>query len=76
MLKTLRNTEIKLEDGEKIDLKDFFSIYYPELTSFASRYIANLNVCEDINISHLPARLYLLELVLGYQTWVQKLIGY
>ena len=48
MLKTLRNTEIKLGDGEKIELKDFFSVYYPELTSFASKYIANLNVCEDI----------------------------
>lgn len=48
MLKTLRNTEIKLGDGEKIDLKNFFSIYYPELTSFASRFIANLTVCEDI----------------------------
>jgi RNA polymerase sigma-70 factor (family 1) len=48
MPNTLRNTEIKFSDGEKIDLKDFFSIYYPELTSFAARYIANLTVCEDI----------------------------
>lgn len=48
MINTLRNTEIKLGNGEKIDLKDFFDIYYPELTSFASRYIANLTVCEDI----------------------------
>lgn len=43
-----RNTEIKLGNGEKIDLKDFFDMYYPVLTSFASRYIVNLNVCEDI----------------------------
>lgn len=48
MLKTLRNTEIKLGNGEEIDLKDFFDVYYPELTSFASRYIINLTVCEDI----------------------------
>jgi RNA polymerase sigma-70 factor (ECF subfamily) len=48
MFKILRNTEIKLGNGEKIDLKDFFNIYYPELTSFASRYIVNLTVCEDI----------------------------
>jgi len=48
MLKTLRNTEIKLGNGEKIDLKDFFGVYYPELTSFASRYVVNLTVCEDI----------------------------
>lgn len=48
MLNSLQNIEIKLGNGEKVDLKDFFNIYYPELTSFASRYIANLTVCEDI----------------------------
>ncbi len=48
MLKTFRSTEIKLGNGEKIDLNDFFNIYYPELNSFASRYIVNLTVCEDI----------------------------
>ena len=48
MVKTLRNTEIKLGNGEKLDLKVFFDIYFPELTSFASRYIANLTACEDI----------------------------
>lgn len=41
-------TLIELGNGEKIDLKNFFDVYYPELTSFASRYIMNLNVCEDI----------------------------
>lgn len=48
MLNSLQNIEIKLGNGEKVDLKDFFNIYYPELTSFASKYIANLTVCEDI----------------------------
>jgi RNA polymerase sigma-70 factor (ECF subfamily) len=48
MLKSLRNTEIKLENGVRIDLKDFFDVYYPELISFASRYIVNLIVREDI----------------------------
>ena len=48
MLNTLRNTEIMLGNGEKINLKDFFDIYYPELMSFATRYIVALTVCEDI----------------------------
>ena len=48
MINAFRNTVIKLGDGEKIDLKDFFYIYYPELASFASRYIDNSTECEDI----------------------------
>ncbi|MFA5329585.1 MAG: RNA polymerase sigma-70 factor [Prolixibacteraceae bacterium] len=46
--KTLQNAEIKLGNGEEINFKDFFDVYYPELTVFASRYISNLNACEDI----------------------------
>ncbi|MCL4482981.1 MAG: RNA polymerase sigma-70 factor [Bacteroidetes bacterium] len=48
MINTLRNAEIKLGNGEKIDLKDFFNTYYPELSSFASRYIVNSAISEDI----------------------------
>lgn len=44
----LRDVMIRLGDGEVINLRDFFDVYYPELTSFASRYISNLTVCEDI----------------------------
>ncbi len=43
-----KNVEIRLGNDEQINLKDFFDVYYPELTSFASRYISNLTVCEDI----------------------------
>ncbi len=46
--KTLRDIEINLSDGYVLNLKDFFDVYYPELTSFASRYISNLSACEDI----------------------------
>lgn len=48
MSKNLANTEIKLGNGEEMNLKDFFDVYYPVLNSFASRYITNLTVCEDI----------------------------
>lgn len=40
--------EIKFGNKEKIEMKDFFSAFYPVLTSFASKYIPNKNVCEDI----------------------------
>jgi len=48
MFNALRNTEIKFSNGEKIDLKDFFYTYYPELKSFAAKYIADTAICEDI----------------------------
>jgi RNA polymerase sigma-70 factor (ECF subfamily) len=49
MLNTYPNSiGIRLDNGEKIDLKAFFDVYYPELTSFASKYVINLSVCEDI----------------------------
>ncbi len=48
MSKKLPNPEIKLGNGEEMNLKDFFDVYYPVLTSFASRYISSLTVCEDI----------------------------
>jgi RNA polymerase sigma-70 factor (ECF subfamily) len=48
MFKTPRNTEIKLGNGEKVDLKEFFDTYYTQLTLFASRYLINLTECEDI----------------------------
>lgn len=48
MSKNLSNIEIKLGNGEEMNLKDFFDVYYPVLTSFASKYISNLTVCEDI----------------------------
>jgi RNA polymerase sigma-70 factor (family 1) len=44
----LRNSIIKLGDGEEISLRDIFDVYYPGLISFASRYISTLTVCEDI----------------------------
>ena len=48
MINTSRNTEIKLGNGEKINLKDFFNAYYPGFNSFAAGYITNQAVCEDI----------------------------
>ena len=48
MIRALRNTDIKFQNGESIDLKDFFSIYYPQLATFASKYIPDPLVCEDI----------------------------
>lgn len=48
MIKALRNTDIKFENGESIDLKEFFSVYYSQLAAFASKYIQDTSVCEDI----------------------------
>jgi len=48
MIKAFRNTEISFKDGEKIDLKDFFYLHYPEFASFAGKYIADQTICEDI----------------------------
>ncbi len=48
MINASRNSEIRLGNGEKINLKDFFNTYYPGFNSFALRYIADPSVCEDI----------------------------
>lgn len=48
MINLLRNTEINLNNGEKLDLKEFFYTHYPKLTSFASSYVVDPSVCEDI----------------------------
>lgn len=44
----LRNTDIKFSNGERIDLKEFFTTYYPELSAFANKFISDPTVCEDI----------------------------
>ncbi|HBL74187.1 MAG: hypothetical protein A2W90_17700 [Bacteroidetes bacterium GWF2_42_66] len=48
MVNTSRDSEIKLGNGEKINLKDFFTAYYPAFNSFAAGYIADPAVCEDV----------------------------
>jgi len=48
MSEILRNSELKLGSGEKLNIKDFFDVYFPELTSFAFRFILNQTICEDI----------------------------
>lgn len=48
MPNSFQDSEIKLDNGEKINLKDFFNVYYPLLTIYASKYIDDINVCEDI----------------------------
>lgn len=42
------NFEIEFISGEKIELKEFFFNYFPILNSFASRYISDISVCEDV----------------------------
>lgn len=48
MGRDIRRTGIRFNNGDEIDLKDFFNIYYPELSAFASKYIIDKTVCEDI----------------------------
>lgn len=48
MAKIYDNTKIRLTNGEDIVLKDFFHENYPVFSSFASKYIANTDLCEDI----------------------------
>jgi RNA polymerase sigma-70 factor (ECF subfamily) len=48
MLNSFQDSEIKLDNGEKINLKDFFNVYYPLLTIYASKYIEDIDVREDI----------------------------
>ena len=48
MIRTSRNMVVDFKDGERIDLKDFFSLHYPEFAVFAGRYIPDISVCEDI----------------------------
>jgi RNA polymerase sigma-70 factor (ECF subfamily) len=48
MSNKLQNFEVEFIAGEKIELKEFFLIYFPVLNSFASRYVSDSSVCEDI----------------------------
>ena len=48
MAKTYDNTKIRLTNGEDIVLKDFFHENYAVFSSFASKYISNTDLCEDI----------------------------
>ncbi|MCG6189329.1 MULTISPECIES: RNA polymerase sigma-70 factor [Maribellus] len=48
MKKTFKDIKIRFEDGNHIFVKDFFYSYYPVLTVFAEKYIADKSICEDI----------------------------
>lgn len=42
------NTEVKFTNGERIDLKNLFQSHYPELVSFAFKYVDDTAICEDL----------------------------
>lgn len=48
MNKATQNIEIRFKNGESIGLNDFFFSYYSELSTFASKYVLDIPVCEDI----------------------------
>lgn len=48
MKRSLNKSKIKFGDGTQILVKDFFCSFYTELTSFASKFISDSTVCEDI----------------------------
>ncbi|MFV0506520.1 MAG: RNA polymerase sigma-70 factor [Bacteroidales bacterium] len=48
MAKSKAYAKVKLEDGKEVDLKDFFYANYPVFCSFATKYIASPEICEDI----------------------------
>jgi RNA polymerase sigma-70 factor (ECF subfamily) len=48
MIRDIRKMTLKFNNGDEIDLKDFFYTYYPALSAFASKYIVDNTVCEDI----------------------------
>lgn len=48
MNRSLNKSKIKFGDGTQILLKDFFHSFYMELTYFASKFISDRSVCEDI----------------------------
>ncbi|WP_299577348.1 sigma-70 family RNA polymerase sigma factor [uncultured Sunxiuqinia sp.] len=42
------SNRIRLKGGERLDVQDFFYDTYAGFTSFASKYIADVAICEDI----------------------------
>ena len=48
MTKAPGNSDIKLQDGDNINLKKFFYDFFPVFASFAGKYIPDKMVCEDI----------------------------
>lgn len=42
------NPKVKLTGIEQIDLKDLFHGYYPELVSFASKFVEDIDTCKDL----------------------------
>lgn len=48
MAESYKKAKIQLTNGEEIILKDFFHANYPVFSSFASKYISDTAVCEDI----------------------------
>ncbi len=44
----ISSNRIRLKGGEQVDIQDFFHSTYAGFTSFASKYIPDLAVCEDI----------------------------
>ncbi len=47
MTNPAKNSIIKFANGDQINLKDFFYSFYPELISFARKYLP-INISEDI----------------------------